>query len=74
MAAYTSSSDPVKVNGVLQAPAHILNDKPAALQDLSRESIALVDDSYSAASEYSITFTPFSYIKKVTQETDPTKT
>lgn len=73
MAAYTSSSYPIKVDGVLQAPVHILNDKPAALQGLSRESIALEDDGYSQVSEYSITFTPFSYITKVKQASDPKK-
>ena len=63
MAAYTSSS--YKITG--QAQVFIANDKPAALQGLTRESITLVDDGYSKVTEYAIKFTPFS-----TSKTNPT--
>jgi hypothetical protein len=59
VAAYTSQEEVIKG----QAPVYMANDKPAALQGLSRESITLVDDDYSAVTEYAITFTPYSWPK-----------
>jgi hypothetical protein len=58
VAAYTSQTDKLG-----QPKVYIANEKAAALQGLSRESIHLPDDAYSAVTEYAITFTPFSWSK-----------
>jgi len=73
VAAYTSQTDKLG-----QPKVYIANEKAAALQDLSRESIHLPDDAYSVeaydpvtkqttftptVTEYAITFTPFSWSK-----------
>jgi len=59
VAAYTSQEEPIAG----QAKVYIVNENAAALQGLSRESIHLPDDGYSAVTEYAITFTPYSWSK-----------
>jgi len=59
VAAYTSQEEVIAG----QAKVYIVNENAAALQGLSRESIHLPDDGYSAITEYAITFTPFSWAK-----------